>query len=139
MASLLFAGGLLAYEKIKDVKAKKQARKAHNQSRYSDLQSATCVCTSGEKIEEGCPVHDLRRKRLEGEEEEEEEEKGEREKERGDERGGEKAEGMRGVERGGEEEAPPPRYEDVAASSAAPKGLKGRIGRKGKEEDGVVR
>lgn len=126
MASLLFAGGLLAYEKIKDVKAKKQARKAHNQSRYSDLQSATCVCTSLEKDGEGCPVHDLRRKRLEGEEGDGEEE-----------REGEKVD--EGVGRGKAEEAPP-RYEDVAAASAAaPNGVNGRIRGKGKEEDGVVR
>ncbi|KAL8858120.1 MAG: hypothetical protein Q9178_005297 [Gyalolechia marmorata] len=58
MASLLFAGGVLAYEKIKESKAKKHARKAHNAARYSDLQSSTCICSNLEKNTVGCPVHD---------------------------------------------------------------------------------
>ncbi|KAL8780543.1 MAG: hypothetical protein Q9213_006409, partial [Squamulea squamosa] len=60
MASLIFAGGVLAYEKIKSSKAKKTARKAHNAARYSDLQSSTCTCSSTEKENRrGCPVHDV--------------------------------------------------------------------------------
>ncbi|KAL8925384.1 MAG: hypothetical protein Q9172_002264 [Xanthocarpia lactea] len=58
MASLLVAGGVLAYEKIKESKAKKHARKAHNAARYSDLQSSTCICSTPEKNTVGCPVHD---------------------------------------------------------------------------------
>lgn len=48
-------------------------------------------------------------------------------------------EGERERERDGE--APPPRYEDVATSSAAvaPAGVNGRIRGQGKTEDGVVR
>ncbi|KAI4220644.1 MAG: hypothetical protein L6R36_007473 [Xanthoria steineri] len=144
MASLLFAGGLLAYEKIKDIKAKKVARKAHNQSRYSDLQSATCICTSLEKVEEGCPVHDLQRKRLEGEEDDGVEEEGEREK--GEERRRERGHEGKGMldgekERGGMKggEAPPPRYEDVTTAADGKAGLKERMGRMGRKEDGVVR
>ena len=99
MASLLFAGGVLAYEKIKDAKAKKAFRKAHNESRYSDLQSSTCTCGSSsvekdgeERDVKGCPVHDpaLRKRELKEEERREREElvrgerEGEREKGKGD-------------------------------------------------------
>ncbi|KAI4265380.1 MAG: hypothetical protein L6R38_009465 [Xanthoria sp. 2 TBL-2021] len=145
MASLLFAGGVLAYEKIKDAKAKKVARKAHNAARYSDLQSSTCTCTTLEKNTPGCPVHDpqARRKGLKEEEERERGElikgmgKGEKatcngdEDEVGDLYHGEPrrrdditATGANGA---GREEAPP-RYEDVAAAgAAAPAGFKERI------------
>ncbi|KAL8730223.1 MAG: hypothetical protein Q9166_004200 [cf. Caloplaca sp. 2 TL-2023] len=62
MASLLLAGGVLAYEKIKESKAKKVAKKAHNAARYSDLQASTCTCPSTGSSEKqktwGCPVHD---------------------------------------------------------------------------------
>ncbi|KAI4274143.1 MAG: hypothetical protein LQ337_004137 [Flavoplaca oasis] len=90
MASLLFAGSVLAYSKIKDTKAKKARRKAHNAARYSDLQSSTCTCVpvfSSSSVEEkdgeekdgkvkGCPVHDpaLRKRGLKEEERREREE-----------------------------------------------------------------
>lgn len=149
MASLLFAGGVLAYEKIKDAKAKKTARKAHNAARYSDLQSSTCSCThphntpAQEKNTKGCPIHDAQA-RLKEEEEREREDiikgkgKGDGEKvayngdedEVGDSYPGEprrrddvSATGANGA---GREEAPP-RYEDVAAAPVAPVGVKERI------------
>ncbi|KAI4246204.1 MAG: hypothetical protein L6R42_009988 [Xanthoria sp. 1 TBL-2021] len=151
MASLLFAGGVLAYEKIKDAKAKKTARKAHNAARYSDLQSSTCTCThphdtpEQEKNTKGCPVHDpeARRKGLKEEEEREREDltkekgKGKGEKatynsDDGDEDGDLYSGEPRrrddviatGANAAGREEAPP-RYEDVAA--VAPVGFQDRI------------
>lgn len=92
-------------------------------------------------------MHDLRGKRLEGEEDDGGEEEGEREKgeerrERGHEgKGTLNGEKERGGMKGGE--APPPRYEDVTTTAADGKaGLKermGRMGRMGRKEDGVVR
>ena len=159
MASLLFAGGVLAYEKIKDAKAKKVARKAHNEARYNDLQSSTCTCTSTssststpshnpfeeekEKFTKGCPVHDpeMRRKGLK---EEVERERGELIRGSGEkgvyvsDADGEGDDATRGTvvdgKKGGEE---PPRYEDVAAPP--PVGFKERMRRKGKGEERVVR
>ncbi|KAL8890892.1 MAG: hypothetical protein Q9215_002043, partial [Flavoplaca cf. flavocitrina] len=60
MASLLFAGGVLAYEKIKDAKAKKAFRKAHNEARYSDLQSSTCTCVPSSGIEKEGEERDVK-------------------------------------------------------------------------------
>ncbi|KAL8805985.1 MAG: hypothetical protein Q9182_001642 [Xanthomendoza sp. 2 TL-2023] len=141
MASILFAGGVLAYEKIKESKAKKVAKKAHNAARYSDLQSATCTCDTGVEKEagsKGCPVHDAPRDMNEGGAErrgsEEEDSRGRdsgvvREKEES---------GVYNGSREGEEE--PPRYEDVAGP-VGKRGFKDRMfGRKEKEGgDGVVR
>ncbi|KAL8679000.1 MAG: hypothetical protein Q9186_004684 [Xanthomendoza sp. 1 TL-2023] len=141
MASILFAGGILAYEKIKESKAKKTAKKAHNAARYSDLQSATCTCNSLVEKEAGgekaCPVHDASGymdaegvKRRDGEGAERREDDGEGL--RGD--GREKDEVVR---EGGDE---PPRYEDVAGP-VGKRGFKDRVlGRREKEGgDGVVR
>ncbi|KAI4117071.1 MAG: hypothetical protein LQ338_007616 [Usnochroma carphineum] len=66
MASLLFAGGILAYEKVQEKRAKKvAARKAHNAARFSELEAEnaaarekkSCSC-GGSEGWAGCPVHD---------------------------------------------------------------------------------
>ena len=162
MASLLFAGGVLAYEKIKDAKAKKAFRKAHNESRYSDLQSSTCTCGSSsiekdgeERDVKGCPVHDpaLRKRGLKEEERRGREElvrgdgkgKGDVKEEKRPYTGDEEGDGEQplvdtsapGTVVGEESDPPPPKYEDVAA--ARPVGFKDRIRRKGKGEEEIVR
>ncbi len=167
MASLLFAGGVLAYEKIKDAKAKKAFRKAHNEARYSDLQSSTCTCGSSsiekggeERDVKGCPVHDLalRKRGLKEEERREREElvrgerEGEKEMGKGDVKeaydGDEEGDGLGGGEPrlvdtsasgtvGREELEPPPPKYEDVADR--PVGFKDRIRRKGKGEEGIVR
>ncbi|KAL8780544.1 MAG: hypothetical protein Q9213_006410 [Squamulea squamosa] len=68
MASILFAGSVLAYEKFKESKAKRAARKAEHASRFSELekenqkriealQKNTCFCSTSDWQGGGCPVH----------------------------------------------------------------------------------
>ncbi|KAL9621696.1 MAG: hypothetical protein Q9204_008095 [Flavoplaca sp. TL-2023a] len=134
MASLLFAGSVLAYEKIKDAKAKKVARKAHNEARYSDLQSSTCTCVplfsssiekDGEEMDvKGCPVHDpaLRNRGLKEEERRVREElvrgewEGEREKGKGDVKEEEEKRAYTGDEEGAGLGDGEPRLVDTSAS-----------------------
>lgn len=65
MASLLFAGGILAYDKVQESRAKKAAQKAHNHARFSaleadnaarmrTLQEKTCSC---DRSGQGCAMH----------------------------------------------------------------------------------
>lgn len=71
MASLILAGGVLAYEKVQASRAKRTERKAHNAARFSELeaenaarlrrlQEKTCFCENSDwdsRRGGGCPVH----------------------------------------------------------------------------------
>lgn len=142
MASLLFAGGVLAYEKIKESKAKKTAKKAHNAARYSDLESSTCTCNTAEKesgTSKGCPIHDPSTS-VHGESEE----KAGETKLGGQDHGVRNESGGPVENYGSSERAPkeeePPRYEDVAGP-VGKRGFRDRVmGKREKEMgDGVVR